>query len=81
MCLNDLCGWLSHSGALKYKCTTGFKQLSVLKCQLGDYVSLDICRATMGLEGADWAAECPRVLVGQLDERGVLGQLCDEKYK
>ncbi len=35
----------------------------------------------MGLEGADWVAECPKALAGRLDEREALSQSCDEKYE
>ncbi len=35
----------------------------------------------MGLEGADWAAECPRATAVQLDEREALSRSCDEKYE
>ncbi len=35
----------------------------------------------MSLEGADWAAECPRAPVGQLDERRALSRSCNEKYE
>ncbi len=67
--------WDPSSGTIIGKHTLRIKQLRVLRRQLGDYKELGVGWATMSVEGANWAAECPRVPVGRLEAMEALSWL------